>query len=61
MEPIAIEYMNRETGEALTWEEMLKQAAEEYDCSDPTNCVALGEYYVGAKYVNGRWEYFEIY
>lgn len=39
-------YMNLETGELLTWEEMIKQAEEEYDCGDPTNYMDWEMYYV---------------
>lgn len=38
-------YMNRETGELLTYAEMLKQFAEEYDGGDPTNALTWEEYY----------------
>lgn len=38
-------YMNRETGEVLTYKEMLTQFAEEYDGDDPTNALGWQEYY----------------
>lgn len=38
-------YMNLQTGEILTRDEMLKQAKEDYDVGDPTNLLELDEYY----------------
>ena len=38
-------YMNFETGELLTLDEMLTQAEEEYDFDDWTNALELTEYY----------------
>lgn len=38
-------YMNRETGEVLTYKQMLAQFAEEYDGDDPTNFLTWKEYY----------------
>ena len=38
-------YMNKETGELLTYNQMLKQLEEEYDGNDPTNCIGYDEYY----------------
>jgi hypothetical protein len=38
-------YMNKETGELLTWEEMLEQAREWYDIGDDTNACGLDECY----------------
>lgn len=38
-------YMNRDTGELLTYEEMLQQWREEYDGDDPTNCMDIREQY----------------
>lgn len=38
-------YVNKETGELLTYNQMLKQFEEEYDGNDPTNCVGYDEYY----------------
>lgn len=38
-------YMNKETGELLSWEEMIEQGAEEYDLDDPTNGLSWEEYY----------------
>ena len=38
-------YMNLETGEVLTKEEMLKQFDEEHDGLDPTNGIDLWNYY----------------
>lgn len=38
-------YMNRETGELLSLQMMLKQFSEEYDGDDPTNGVGWNEYY----------------
>lgn len=40
-----MKYMNLETGEILTKEEMLKEFAEEHDGLDPTNGIDLWEYY----------------
>ena len=37
--------MNKETGEVLTYNQMLKQFEEEYDGNDPTNYVGYDEYY----------------
>ena len=36
--------MNKETGEVLTYKQMVKQFEEEYDGNDPTNCIG-DEYY----------------
>ena len=38
-------YMNLETGELLTYREMVEQAAELYDLDDWTNALGLLEYY----------------
>lgn len=38
-------YMNRETGELLSRQMMLKQFSEEYDGDDTTNGVGWNEYY----------------
>lgn len=38
-------FVNRETGEVLTREEMTKQFREEYDGDDPTNAIDISEYY----------------
>ena len=38
-------YMNKETGEVLTYNQMLKQFEEEYDGNDSTNCISYDEYY----------------
>ena len=38
-------YMNKESGELLTFSEMVEQAAEQYDMDDPTNGCKLDEYY----------------
>lgn len=38
-------WMNRETGELLTYDEALAQGAEWYDLDDDTNAVDYGEYY----------------
>lgn len=38
-------YMSKETGELLTWEEMITQAREWYDIGDDTNACGLDEYY----------------
>lgn len=38
-------WMNRETGHLLTYDEMVKEAAEWYDLDDDTNVVDLSEYY----------------
>ena len=38
-------FMNRENGNLLTYNEMLKEAEELYDVGDPTNPVGWEEYY----------------
>lgn len=38
-------YMNKETGELLTYNEMVEQAKDWYDYGDDTNCIGLNEYY----------------
>jgi|GEM_PF-6968364 len=38
-------YQNIETGELLTYREMVEQAAERYDLGDWTNALELLEYY----------------
>ena len=38
-------YMNLETGELLTREQMMAEAAEQYDMDDWTNAVELWEFY----------------
>ena len=38
-------YMNVDTGELLTYEEMREQWREEYDGEDPTNCRRISEQY----------------
>lgn len=38
-------YMNVDTGEVLTYEEMLQQWREEYDGDDDTNCRSINEQY----------------
>ena len=38
-------YINKETGELLTYNQMLKQFEEEYDGNDQTNCIDYDEYY----------------
>lgn len=38
-------YINNETGEALTYEQMMKQFADEYDGDDETNGIDISEYY----------------
>jgi len=38
-------YMNLETGELLTYREMVERAAELYDLDDWTNLLELTEYY----------------
>ena len=38
-------YQNKDTGEVLTFSEMLRQWAEEYDGDDPTNCLGWAEQY----------------
>ncbi len=40
------EYMNRETGEILTKDEMLQQFMEDYDGGDDTNIISWNEYYI---------------
>ena len=50
-------YMNRETGELLTLEEMKNQFREEYDGDDDTNLFDYGEYYTPVIYVQNRWLY----
>ena len=50
-------FMNRETGELLTLEEMKTQFCEEYDGDDDTNLFDYGEYYIPVIYVENRWLY----
>lgn len=38
-------YMNKETGEVLTYKQMVKQFEEEYDGNDPCNALSYDEYY----------------
>lgn len=38
-------WMNRDTGELLTYDEMQKQFAEDYDGNDETNFISYHEYY----------------
>lgn len=38
-------YMSLETGELLTWNEMQRVFAEEYDGGDPTNSIGWQEYF----------------
>lgn len=38
-------YMNIETGELLTYAEMIREAEEMYDFGDWTNALELWEYY----------------
>ena len=38
-------FMNKETGELLTYEEMIQQGIEEYDLFDETNCMNWEDYY----------------
>ena len=38
-------YMNLETGELLTRDEMINQAEEDYDVDDVTNALDVWEYY----------------
>lgn len=38
-------YINKETGEVLTKEEMLKQGKELYDLGDDTNIFDYSDYY----------------
>ena len=38
-------YMSLDTGELLTREQMMAEAAEQYDFDDWTNAVELWEYY----------------
>lgn len=38
-------YFNFECGNLLTLAEMLREAAELYDCDDDTNACELAEYY----------------
>lgn len=38
-------FMKLETGEILTYKEMLKDFAENYDGDDVTNCTPYTEYY----------------
>lgn len=40
------EFMKLETGEILTYNEMLKDFAENYDGDDVTNCTPYTEYYI---------------
>lgn len=38
-------YMNLETGELLTYKEMIRQRIEEYDLDDDTNVMNWQDYY----------------
>lgn len=38
-------WMNKETGELMTYDEMVQQAHEWYDLGDDTNACGLEEYY----------------
>ena len=38
-------WMNRETGELLTYDEMIEQGRDWYDLDDDTNALGYGEYY----------------
>lgn len=38
-------FMNKETGEVLTYKEMIQQGIEEYDLDDPTNLIDWSEIY----------------
>lgn len=39
-------WMNRDYGHLLTYDEMLEEARELYDCGDDTNACDLSEYYL---------------
>lgn len=43
------EFMSIETGEILTYKQMLKDFAENYDGDDWTNCTPYTEYYIKIK------------
>ena len=38
-------YMDRQTGEIMTYRQMLENGARDYDLDDPTNCLDYPEYY----------------
>lgn len=40
-----MEFMNKETGEVLTYAQAVKQFREEYDGDDPTNAISFEEYF----------------
>lgn len=50
-------YMNRYTGELLTYEEMMAQWREEFDGDDDTNLIPYTEHYTPVFYHDGRWYY----
>ena len=39
-------YMNRQTGELMTYKEMQREGVEQYDLNDPTNIFTFDDYYV---------------
>ena len=45
-------YQNKDTGELLSYEEMLKQWAEEYDGDDPSNGLGWAEQYEELTQIN---------
>lgn len=50
-------YMNRYTGELLTYKEMMTQWREEFDGDDDTNLTPYTEHYTPVIYVENRWLY----
>lgn len=47
-------FMNRETGEVLTYTKARKQWREEYDGGDPLNAIPFSEYYAFLEYYDGE-------
>lgn len=52
-----IQYVNRYTGELLTYKEMMAQFKEEFDGDDDTNLILYTENYTPVIYVENRWIY----
>ena len=52
-----MQYMNRYTGELLTYKEMMTQWREELDGDDDTNLIPYTEHYIPVFYHDGRWHY----
>ena len=47
-------FVNRETGEVLTYTKARKQWREEYDGGDPMNAIPFSEYYAFLEYYDGE-------